>query len=140
MKKILTVICAVLCISGIGASSSIAAAQTAIRLSNVRSIYIEKMDNNLDQYLASAISAKFHGTLTVVLNREQADAIMKGENMAAQQTQNGTVELVDKSGQTVLWSGSANDRSLITLDIGHGGEKKLADHLIGELKKAMQPK
>ena len=140
MKKILTVICAVLCISGIGASSSIAAAQTAIRLSNVRSIYIEKMDNNLDQYLASAISAKFHGTLTVVLDRAQADAIMKGENMAAQQTQNGTVELVDKSGQTVLWSGSANDRSLITLDIGHGGEKKLADHLIGELKKAMQPK
>ncbi len=115
-------------------------AQATITLSNVRKVYIEKMNNNLDQYLASSISAKFHGTLTVVLDQSQADAILKGDNMAAQQTQRGTVQLVDKSGQTVLWSGSANDRNMMTLDIGHGGEKKLADHLIGELKKAMQPK
>jgi hypothetical protein len=27
----------------------------------------------------------------------------------------------------------------VELDWKHGGEKKLADHLIGELKKAMQP-
>ena len=89
----------------------------------MRKIYIEKMNNNLDQYLASSISAKFHGMLTVVLEPAQADAILKGENMAAQQTQNGTVQLVDKSGSTVLWSGSANDRNILTLDIGHGGEK-----------------
>jgi hypothetical protein len=111
----------------------------AIQLSNVRRVYIEKMNNNLDQYLASSISAKFHGTLTVVLDRAQADAILKGENMAAQETQRGTVQLVDKAGSTVLWSGSANDKSMLTLDLKHGGEKKLADHLIGELKKAMQP-
>lgn len=140
MKKLFTAICALLCLTGFFSMSLEAPAQAAIQLSNVRKIYIEKMNNNLDQYLASSISAKFHGMLTVVLDKAQADAILKGETMAAQQTQNGTVQLVDPSGATVLWSGSANDRNILTLDIGHGGEKKLADHLIGELKKAMQPK
>jgi hypothetical protein len=138
MKRLLIFVCAVLCVGVFGFSSRGAMGQ-AIQLSNVRRVYIEKMNNNLDQYLASSISAKFHGTLTVVLDRAQADAILKGENMAAQETQRGTVQLVDKAGSTVLWSGSANDKSIITLDLKHGGEKKLADHLIGELKKAMQP-
>ncbi len=138
MKKLLTFVCAVLCVCGFCVTAHPAEGQP-IPLSNVRRVYIEKMDNNLDQYLASAISAKFHGTLTVVLDTKQADAILRGQNLAAQETQKATVQLVDKAGTTVLWSGSANDRSLLTLDLKHGGQKKLADHLIGELKKAMQP-
>jgi len=138
MKKLSNFICAMLCVCGFCVAVHTAAGQ-AIPLSNVRRVYIEKMDNNLDQYLASAISAKFHGTLTVVLDSKQADAILKGQNLAAQETQKATVQLVDKAGTRVLWSGSANDRSMLTLDLKHGGQKKLADHLIGELKKAMQP-
>ena len=134
MRKILTLFVAMLSLS-----SYVAAAQSAIQLSNVRKVYIEKMNNNLDQYLASSISSKFHGTLTVVLDRASADAILRGQNLAAQETQKATVQLVDKSESTILWSGSANDRSMMMLDLKHGGEKKLADHLIGELKKAMQP-
>ncbi|MGA8937556.1 MAG: hypothetical protein WB439_00170 [Acidobacteriaceae bacterium] len=134
MKRLLTLVLVLLSFSGV-----YAVAQSAILLSNVRKVYIEKMDNGLDQYLASAISAKFHGTLTVVLNRDAADAILRGEGMTAQQTQNGTVQLVDKNGSTVLWSGSAGDKSLMTLGLKHNGEKQVADHLISELKKAMQP-
>ena len=134
MRKILTLFVAMLSLS-----NYVAAAQSAIQLSNVRKVYIEKMNNNLDQYLASSISSKFHGTLTVVLDRASADAILRGQNLAAQETQKATVQLVDKSESTILWSGSANDRSMMMLDLKHGGEKKLADHLIGELKKAMQP-
>ena len=134
MRKILTLFVAMLSLS-----SYVAAAQSAIQLSNVRKVYIEKMNNNLDQYLASSISSKFHGTLTVVLDRASADAILRAQNLAAQETQKATVQLVDKSESTILWSGSANDRSMMMLDLKHGGEKKLADHLIGELKKAMQP-
>ena len=134
MRKILALFVAMLSLS-----SYVAAAQSAAQLSNVRKIYIEKMNNNLDQYLASSISSKFHGTLTVVLDRASADAILRGQNLAAQETQKATVQLVDKSESTILWSGSANDRSMMMLDLKHGGEKKLADHLIGELKKAMQP-
>jgi hypothetical protein len=131
MKKLLTFALALFSLSAV--------AQSPMLLSNVRKVYIEKMDNNLDQYLASSISSKFHGSLTVVLDRNSADAILKGANLTAQETQKATVQLVDKAGSTVLWSGSANDRSMITLDLKHGGEKKLADHLISELKKAMQP-
>jgi hypothetical protein len=134
MKRFLTLALMLLSLSGLYAS-----AQAGSALSNVRKVYIEKMDNGLDQYLASSISAKFHGTLTVVLDRAAADAILRGQGMAAQQTQNGTVQLVDKSGTTVLWSGSAGDKSVMTLGLKHGGEKQVADHLIGELKKAMQP-
>ena len=64
-------------------SSGKAFAQAPVQLSQVRKVYIEKMDNNLDQYLASEISQKFHGSLTIVLERSQADAILKGVNITA---------------------------------------------------------
>ena len=113
-------------------------AQAAILLSNVRKIYIEKMPDNLDQYLASSISRKFHGAVTVVLQRNEADAIMKGVNIGAQTTTQATVQLVDKGEHQVLWSGTAGDRSWTTLEVKHGGQEKVAEHLIGDLKKAMQ--
>ena len=119
--------------------ASIAAAEETQNVSTVRRIYIEKMDNNLDEYLASAISKKFHGTVTVVLQKASADAVLRGMNTAAQNTRQSNIELVDRNGRAVLWSGSAGDRSMMFLNMKHGGEQALADHLIGELKKAMQP-
>jgi hypothetical protein len=115
-------------------------AQNDPSLGHVRKIYIEKMDNNLDQYLTSSISSKFHGSLTVVLEKDRADAILRGENIGAQNTTKATIELVDPSGKVVLWSGTSGDRSAKFLDLKHGGEQKIADHLIDKLKKAMQPK
>jgi hypothetical protein len=112
--------------------------QTAPRLADVRKVYVDKMDNNLDEYLRSSISKQFHSRLTIVLKREEADAILTGVNAAAQRTQNATVTLVDPKGNVVLWSGTANDRSVKFLDLKHGGEAKLADHLIGQLRKAME--
>jgi hypothetical protein len=131
MKRLLTLSLLVLTLNGM--------AYAAASLSNVRKIYIEKMSNNLDQYLSSSISAKFHGSITVVLEPSAADAILKGENIGAQDTTKATVQLVDPAGKTVLWSGTAGDRSKLLLDLKHGGQQKIADHLISELKKAMQP-
>ena len=59
--------------------------QNVPRLADVRRIYVEKMDNNLDEYLRSSISKQFHGALTVVLKREEADAILAGVNGAARE-------------------------------------------------------
>ncbi len=115
-------------------------AQSATTLANIKRIYVEQMPNNLNQYLTSEISKQFHGSMTVVLQQSDADAIMKGVNLGAQNTTVGTVELVDPSGKTVLWSGTAGDRNEMFLDLKHGGEQKIAAHLIGQLKKAMQPK
>jgi hypothetical protein len=113
-------------------------AQSAITLANVRKVYVEKMPDNLDQYLVSEISKKFHGSLTIVLDQASADAILRGINIGAQNTSNGTIQLVDPKGTTVLWSGSANDRDMMFLDLKHGGQQKIASHLIDQLKKAMQ--
>lgn len=115
-----------------------ALAQGAVTLANVRKIYVEKMPDNLDQYLVSEISKRFHGSLTIVLNQSEADAVLKGVNLTAQNTSNGTVQLVDPAGIAVLWSGSANDRSAMFLDLKHGGQQKIAAHLVEQLKKAMQ--
>ena len=116
--------------------SSVAQAKS-IELRNVKRIYIERMPNNLDEYLGSAISSQFHGNVEVVMDRSHADAILTGENINAQDTQHSTVRLLDKRKKTVLWSGTAGDRSLKTLAINHGGQKTIADNLMAELHKAM---
>jgi hypothetical protein len=115
-------------------------AQTPTALANVRRVYVEKMENNLDQYITSEISRQFHGTLEVVLDRSKADGIIKGINVGAQQTTKATVQLVDPSGKSVLWSGTGGDREKLFLNLKHGGEQKVAAHLVKELKHAMQPK
>jgi hypothetical protein len=96
------------------------------------------MPNNLNQYLTSEISKQFHGSLTVVLQQSDADAIMKGVNAAAQDTTIGTVQIVDLNGKTILWSGTAKDGDKVLLNLNHRGEDKVAANLVSQLKKAMQ--
>lgn len=116
-------------------------AQTAMtNLADIRKIYIEPMPNNLNQYLTSEISKQFHGSLTVVLQQSDADAIMKGVNAAAQDTTIGTVQIVDLNGKTILWSGTAKDGDKVLLNLNHRGEDKVAANLVSQLKKAMQGK
>ena len=113
--------------------------RTQIMVSSVRKIYIDKMDNNLDQYLASSISSKFkNGSVSVVLNPDDADAILRGVNIGAQTTVQATVQLVDKSRTQIIWSATAGDRNMATLGISHGGLEKIANKLIDQLHKAMQ--
>jgi hypothetical protein len=115
-------------------------AQTNAPLSHMKKIYVEKMDNNLDQYITSEISRQFHGSLEIVTEASQADGILKGVNIGAQNTQGATVNLVDPGGKVVLWSGTAGDRENKFLDLKHGGQRTVAEHLVHELRKAMQSK
>ena len=117
-----------------------AVAQANPTLVNVKKIYVEKMDNNLDQYITSEISRQFHGSLQVVLEPAKADGIMKGVNIGAQNTTKATVQLVDPGGKSVLWSGTGGDRELMFLVLKHGGEQKIAAHLVKDLRRALQPK
>lgn len=131
MKKlVIAIFAATMCLS----------AQAVVPLENVRKVYIEKMANNLDDYLAAAISKKFHGALTVVLDPGKADAILTASAQGPHDTTKAIVSLVDPRGKIVLWSGAAGDRDIMFLNLKHGGERKVADHLIGELHKAMEEK
>jgi len=115
------------------------AAQTT-SLFNVKKVYVEPMENHLDQYLTSEISKQFRGSLEVVTEASKADAILKGVNLGAQNTTKATINLVDPSGKSILWSGTAGDRENKFLELKHGGLDTIAAHLIHSMKKAMQPK
>jgi len=120
--------------------ASILCLAQAPSLANIRKIYVEPMDNHLDQYLTSEISKQFHGSLELVTSAGAADAILRGVNLGAQTTNQATVNLVDPTGKVVLWSGTAGDRDKKFLDIKHGGLESVAGHMIHSLHKAMQAK
>jgi hypothetical protein len=121
-------------------------------LHSIRKIYIDKMDNDLDQYLRAEIQKQFKNEITVVLKAEDADAIMAGVSehqngtraavtgrwLGLHDTASGSVSLLDKGGSTVLWSGEAGDRSVMFGAMKRGGPRKVADRLIHDLRKAME--
>jgi hypothetical protein len=126
--------------------------QDAQALKSVHKIYIEKMPNDLDQYLRAEIAKQFKGKLIVVLKKEDADGVITGINeeqkgtaakitgryLGLHDTVNGTISLLDKTESNILWSDEAGDRNLFFGVLHRGGERKVADRLIGKLKKAME--
>jgi hypothetical protein len=128
--------------------------QDSPSLSAVKKIYIEKMPNDLDQYLRAEIGKQFKGSLTVVLDKNEADAILTGVNeerkgtgaqitgryLGLHDNATGTVSLLDKTEKQILWTDEAGDRSLIFGAVKRGGQRKVADRLVSKLKKAMSGK
>ena len=50
----------------------------AADIHSVRKVFIEKMDNNLDEYLRAEFTKQFKGQVSVVLSAADADAILAG--------------------------------------------------------------
>ena len=120
-------------------------------LRGIKRIFVDKMDNDLDQYIRAEITKQFKGSVVVVIMAEDADAILAGvsENQSGTKavitgrwlglhdTASGSISLLDKEGKVILWSGEAGDRSLLFGIMKRGGPRKVADRLVGDLKKAM---
>jgi hypothetical protein len=127
-----------------------ALAQTT-SLSAIRKIYIDKMPNDLDQYLRAEFTKQFKGRIQVVLDQKDADAILAGVSeeekgtgakitgryLGLHDVATGSVSLLDKDGKVVLWSEEAGDRSLVLGAFKRGGERKVAERLVKKLQKAM---
>jgi hypothetical protein len=121
-------------------------------LREVRKIFIEKMDNDLDQFIRAEIGKQLQGRLVVVLVKEEADAIMTGASeerkgtgaaitgryLGLHDNATGTVSIVDRSGKAVLWANEAGDRSLLLGAMKRGGARKVADRLVHKLKEALK--
>jgi hypothetical protein len=105
-----------------------------LTLHSVHKLYIERMPNGLDDFLRTAIFKKCGSFFTIVLNRPEADAILKVNDPRLP----GNVVMVDQSGSIILWSGSADKKEAKFLDLRKGGEKVLAEKLAGQLNKAIQ--
>jgi hypothetical protein len=120
-------------------------------LKEVHKLFIEKMENNLDEYLRAEFSKQMPGRFVIVLNTEEADALMVGSSeqktgtgavvtgryLGLHDVATGAISIIDKSG-TVLWAGEAGDRSLLLGPIKRGGARKVADRLVHSLKKALE--
>lgn len=120
-------------------------------LHSIKKVFVEKMDNNLDMYIRAEFSKQLKGKVQVVLDVKEADAILAGVGeeqkgtgakvtgryLGLHDVATGTVSLLDKEGKTVLWSGEAGDRSLMWGAMARGGQRKVADRLVGKLKKAL---
>jgi hypothetical protein len=117
----------------------------------IHKVFIQKMDNDLDQYLRAEFTKQFKGKVSVVLDEKDADAILAGVSeeqkgtgakitgryLGLHDVAIGTISLLDKEGKVVLWSGEAGDRNLWVGVLARGGQRKVADRLVGKLKKAM---
>jgi hypothetical protein len=118
-------------------------------LKEVQTLYIEKMKNNLDRYLRAELSKQLPGRFTVVLNKDDAHALLVGTGeqssgttaavagrLGLHDTARGAVSIVDKAG-TVLWASEAGDRTLLFGALKRGGTAKVAARLVQDLKKAL---
>jgi hypothetical protein len=131
-----------------------AATAPALTLQSIRKLYIDKMTNDLDQYIRTEILKQMNGRLAIVLNKEDADAIMTGVGESRSGTgaaitgrylglhdnASASVSIVDKDGKMVIWSSEAGDRSLLFGVMKRGGPRKVADRLVSKLKKSMEGK
>jgi len=121
-------------------------------LKDVHRVFIDKMPNDLDQYIGAEITKQLSGRLTVVLIREDADAIMRGTGnertgtgaaitgryLGLHDNATGSISLVDKDEKMILWSAEAGDRSLMFGVMKRGGSRKVADRLVHDLKDALK--
>ena len=120
-------------------------------LRSVHKVFIDKMPNDLDQYLRAEFVKQLKGKVTVVLKKEDADGIITGIDdeqkgtaakitgryLGLHDTVNGTISLLDKTESAILWSDEAGDRNLFFGIAHRGGQRKVADRLVSKLKKAM---
>lgn len=130
--------------------STVAFAQTP-NLKSIHKIYIDKMPNDLDQYLRAEFFKQMKGKVEIVLEEKDADGILTGVSeektgtgaqitgryLGLHDNATGSLSLVDKDRKSILWSDEAGDRSLMFGVFKRGGERKVADRLVGKLKKAM---
>ncbi len=136
----------------VSASLLFGQAAPAPTLKSIQKIYIEKMPNNLDQYIQAEIAKQLKGRLTVVLKLEDADAIMTGISehksgtgaavtgrmLGLHDTATGVATIVDKTRENILWTSEAGDRSLFWGVWTRGGPRKVASRLVKSLKKALR--
>jgi hypothetical protein len=120
-------------------------------LNSIKKIYVEKMPNDLDQYIRAEFTKQLKGKVVIVLDKADADAILTGVSdekkgtgaaitgryLGLHDNASAAVTLVDKSEKTVLWSDEAGDRSLLFGAMKRGGQRKVADRIVGKLKKAL---
>jgi hypothetical protein len=117
------------------------------RLKYARTIFVEPMDEDLNAYIVAEFQK--WGRLKVVLNKNDADVVMKGTSskgddkwfhsvFGGKDKVQGSCFIVDRSEKEILWAAEAGDRSLLWGGIRRGGQRKVADRIINQLQQSMK--
>lgn len=110
-------------------------------------IFIASMEGNLDGFIASEI-IKNRLPVVVVTEEKDADYVLVGASIKAddhwyntvfggKDKNEGNVRLLNVKGHEMVWAGEAGDRSLWFTGFKRGGERKVAERIVKELKKDM---
>jgi riboflavin biosynthesis pyrimidine reductase len=96
-------------------------------------IFIEKMQNDLDGYIAAEMMQK-KVRLEIVQEADQADYLMVGSGTAEQDRTTGNVRIFERATKRLVFAGEAGDRSLWWGAMSRGGQRKVASRLVDKLK------
>lgn len=110
-------------------------------------IFISPMQGGLDGFLASEI-IKSHLPVTVVTEEKDADVVMVGASLKAddhwyntvfggKDKNEGNVRILNVKSHEMVWAGEAGDRSLWFTAFKRGGERKVAERIVKQLRKDM---
>lgn len=112
-------------------------------------LFITEMDGDLDGYIRAEITKKGL-PLKLVLQESDADLVMIGSSTekdrkwhegwltSVKDHAQGNVSIVNPKEKTIVWSSEAGDRSLWKGSMSRGGDRKVAERLVGNLKKAIK--
>lgn len=118
-------------------------AQTKVALGS--KVFISEMEGKLDGFIAPEI-IKQKLPIKVVLEEKDADFVLAGASIKAddkwyhvafggKDKNEGNVRLLDVKGKTMVWAGEAGDRSLWYGGFRRGGERKVAERIVKQMKK-----
>ena len=108
-------------------------------------VFIDRMENNLDGFIASEI-LKQRVPMVIVAEPRDADYIITGASIKAddkwyhtifggKDKNQGNVQLLSVKEKSLVWDGAAGDRSVWFGNLKRGGQRKVADRLVNKMKK-----
>lgn len=109
-------------------------------------IFISPMEGNLDGFVASEL-IKQKLPVVVVTQEKDADYVLAGVSIKGddhwynavfnrgKDKNEGNVRLLDVHTKTMTWAGEAGDRSLLMTGWRRGGQRKIAERIVHQLKK-----
>jgi hypothetical protein len=119
--------------------------QARVKVAPGSKVFIAPMEGQLDGFLAPEI-IKQRLPVSVVLEEKDADFVLAGASIKAddkwyhvafggKDKNEGNVRLLDVKGKAMVWAGEAGDRSLWTGGFRRGGQRKVAERIIKQMRK-----
>lgn len=127
-------------------------AQQPQTLRSVHKIFVDPMAHDLDKYVREEIIKQMKERIVIVVDKDDADAILTGIDevesgagkkltgryLGLHNVATGTLSLLDREGKVLLWSDDAGDQAMMFTALKKGGQRKVAQRLVGKFLKAMK--